>query len=338
MARYQTGTASDIQDLMSKLESFLTNESPGFVIDRSVTAQSPFSLAVNDGGNGFWQFEVHTSLADHLTINQSTSFDGSASGGNPGSCFTSSGAACLVDFTSTGPYENYFFYGNFDPTLGPMYCHCVVEVSANRFRHFGFGNIDKFGAYTGGEYHYGHFWDDSGTTAFDWQSGNHHILWDNAPGNGNTQSAFSMRLIGTSLSGYNRALTSPAQKWLGARSAFSTGFTDGDGVQKFTGLGGVRSRFYTHFLKNGGGSQFNGFLPFTPIPVFMIDYEATPDEMYLIGYPRHQRVVNMEDVAPKQSLTRGGDTWDIYPLGIKETATVSGQEATNYCGIAYQRF
>src|SRR5882672_11596457 len=63
------------------------------------------------------------------------------------------------------------------------YCHVVVEVTAGRYRHFHFGNLKKFGTWTGGGYYAMQYWsqvsvshviDDPGT-------GDHTVPFDNAP-------------------------------------------------------------------------------------------------------------------------------------------------------------
>ena len=109
---FETGTATDPVDLLTKLESFLLSVSPTpWIIDRSVSAASPTDFAFNDGDSLFVQI-VTNGDTDKLIVHQSTGFDGSGVPDEPGQAVASLTDGHEVN-RMTGPYDKYCFYGNF---------------------------------------------------------------------------------------------------------------------------------------------------------------------------------------------------------------------------------
>ena len=102
---YETGTATGPQDLLGKLAAFLVSESPSpWVIDRAVTAVSPGELSINDGDGLFVQIALNGSSSGFY-VHQSTSFDGSGAGSEPGSSIAGLTNGHLVNLI-TGPYDH----------------------------------------------------------------------------------------------------------------------------------------------------------------------------------------------------------------------------------------
>lgn len=332
---FETGTATDYRDLLEKLETFLTSESPTpWVIEQSMSVESPFHLAVSDGDECHVQF--HERSSSEFYIIGSESWDGSTPGENPGTLHTTLTNSCKVN-RAAGPYENYWFYSNFDPAAGPVYCHAVIEVESNVFRHFGFGNLQKVGVWAGGSYHYGHKWDqgsnsDSLTSV---GSSGHQVPWD-CRTTTSVQFDWGMRFRPGESQGWNGVVESPQQAWGVVRTS-GGGIVDNDGRRTEVMQGDNRNSFYDVFRMAGPGSQFNGFLPLSPIPVLIGDVDPNPDEWYLMGYAPDTRIVHMQNLAPGQSLTIGGDTWDCYPLGVARENVGDNLETTEWMGLAYKR-
>jgi len=331
---FETGTASGPEDLMDKLEAFILSVSPTFTIDRAMSAASPFDLSVSDGDGLFCQISSFGDT-DALYMAGSTGFDGSGWGFEPGSNTQAGGAKTSGHEVSemTGPYEAYFFYMNFDPAIGAKYVHVVVETTAGVYRHFGFGTIDKVGSFVGGQYINGHFWQ-QGSQSDNPNTSGHRVAFDGIGTTGSTNRCH-VHVPLDELNGWNGGLSSPAEKWHVAGNQ-STG-NDADGVHKGNIEWGGRQAWYLHpFFEIGGSSQFNGFKPLIPIPLFLRDFDPNPDEMYLLGYAPDVREISVEGLTPGQSLVIGGDTWDTFPVGRKYLVQ-DDTEGTGMWGRAYRR-
>lgn len=335
---YQTGTASDSQDLLATLESFLQNaESPTpWSIIQSITAVSPGQLYIQDETGELNVQFVTSGFDDRFYVHRSESYDSPLSAvpnlPNQNTASLTTGAhQCNLLGTS---YEAYHFYSNFDPTVGPTYCHGVVEIQSGWYRHFGFGTLDKFGTYTGGQYSYGHYHEQGGNSD-NVVSTNHALPWDGMGTSNVNTGRFTVRFLPSGASGWGRAIDSPESRW--ATCHIATTLLDGDGARLINMRGGMRQGYYmNHFFEQANSSAYNGFKPLIPIPVFVFDIDTTPDEYYLLGYAPDVRIVNMDGITPGQSLSIGGDTWDCYPLGRKKF-DVDNTEGTGLVGLAYKR-
>jgi hypothetical protein len=328
---FETGSATDIPDLLTKLESFMTSVSPtAFSVDNAVAASSPIEFAFNDGDLGFWQI-ITQGATDEFIIHGSTSYSGAGVPNEPGQAILLADDGHRVN-NIAGPYDTYYFYMNADPTVGPVYLYCVLEYAAGNYRHFHFGNIEKFGTWTGGAYYSGHLWEQGGNSdRIDITS--HRIPWDSNGSDGRDQGHMRFQL--DEASGFNGVVPSPSPKW-GTPSTGSAG-TDADGVAQTRIQWSIRNGWWGHhFFELGGSSQFNGFKPLMPIGCWLLDTTPTPDERYFLGFAKDVRYVNMDGVIPGQSIVQGGDTWDIFPL-VKKRFDNDDLEGTGNMGIAYKR-
>ncbi|OOF65123.1 hypothetical protein [Rodentibacter sp. Ppn85] len=147
---YQTGTAKTLNELLIKLGEFATQQ--GWIIDK--TENNALYL---HGKEGFWTLYL-SSNNKNLLICANTGFDKNK---KP---YEQPGASRLnayreINTTTTqinnGDYVSYDFFGT------AKYLHVVVQIETEKFRHFGFGTLDKEGDYIGGQYAYGTFITDS---------------------------------------------------------------------------------------------------------------------------------------------------------------------------------
>ena len=327
---FETGTATGPEDLLTKLETFIQSVSPqGFTIERPMTDRSPYDFAISDGANLHVQLHGN-GTTDRIYVHQSTGFDDSGVPNEPGQSQTSIINGHEIN-RMTGPYTAYFFYANFDPAIGPLYVNVVVEFNAGEYRHFGFGQIEKFGSFSGGEYSHGHFW--ATGSQDDINSINHRVAFDGIGTTGNT-SRSRMFLDVPTLSGWNGVVESPQSQW-GCPGNSAHGL-DPSGANFMRIQWSSRQAYYMHhFYEVGGSSQFNGFKPMMPILCWLIDDDPTPDEYYLLGFAKDVRDISMDGVISGQQLTIGGDLWDVYPMGKK--SLILGSEITGLWGRAYKR-
>lgn len=141
---YQTGTAVDINDLMGKFLTFAVAQ--GWTND--TTGANPGNWYLHND-SGYWSFQwrdkmlfayVNTDVAAGLPANKQP---GCSIAHNYNDSETASNKLEL------GNYVAYHLFGT------AQYIHCVVQVDAEYYIHFGIGTLNKQGQYVGGQYTYG---------------------------------------------------------------------------------------------------------------------------------------------------------------------------------------
>ena len=158
---YQTGSATDLEDLVSDLFTFLTGATAAWTQDELDTTNNYGTIHKN---NVYVSFRWDDSPGNYLAVYQSLGWTASTLPHNQdddsgqGDTTTPIGSGRGCNMLGAGPYTAYYFFAS---DSAPFYCHVVVEPSSGRYRHFGFGELDKEGDWTGGEYCYAHYWDQS---------------------------------------------------------------------------------------------------------------------------------------------------------------------------------
>lgn len=141
---YQTGTAKTPSELFTKLAEFA--KAQGWVVDKTVNNELYLH---ND--DGYWSF-VLSAQSNFLLVYVNSGFDKSkGADAQPGSSKNNSFTTIETATTQlhSGNYVSYDFFGT------KQYLHIVVQIEADKFRHFGIGTLDKDGEYVGGQYTYG---------------------------------------------------------------------------------------------------------------------------------------------------------------------------------------
>lgn len=141
---YQTGTAKTLNELLTKLAEFAQTQN--WVIDKA--ANNELYLHNDDG---FWSCFLYSGNNNFFTY-VNTGFDKNKSvRDQPGSSRSNSFTSIETATTQLhrGDYVSYDFFGS------RQYLHVVVQIEAGKFRHFGFGTLDKEGDYVGGQYTFG---------------------------------------------------------------------------------------------------------------------------------------------------------------------------------------
>jgi hypothetical protein len=337
---YETGAATDLDDLFTKLLTFATAN--GWTQDADVSADMP-ALHKNAV---FVQFRYDGSSPSgngrSVGVYQSTAYVG---GTKPGGHTDDSGSGFFSASTATdtslaferciqeigdGPFVYHFFEND----ASPAYIHCVVRKGADSWRHFGFGELDKFGdwgAGSGGAYCYSCFrlsgtnWVDgsstygldagmadvSGTTPF---KRNNTLRASGFPGQGGTEKWLSF-------------FDSPSS-WASASNK------DRAAIQRRMALGGVRSGPFSRALGFFRGYPgFSGLVPMTPIGAWYVD--QTNLRFYLLGFQKDVRFLNIGAFADGESVDIGGETWIMFPVLKKANGDVTN--GSRYAGFAYRK-
>lgn len=328
---YQTGTATDMADLLSKLCTFAVAN--GWTQDQFDTANG--RVALHKGSvyvSGRWL--VATPL--HLSIHQALGYTGglepgahpddSGNGYNTDASHANAsllGERCVANL-GNGAYPSYYFFEN---DASPAYIHVVVEISTDIFTHFGFGNLNKIGTWTGGEYTYGQFRTQtgSGQAIAVLDTGFLDGLFSDASNNGRRGATLHCE----GLPG-QAGTTKWGQVW-GNRT--STPPTDNAGNAKSDIQGGFRSgpvgRAFGYF--NAGTTS--GLMPWYSIGLFYLN--RTTMFGYALGDLPDMRGMNIRHFASKEEITVGSDIWVVFPWAQKTTSALLNRSYNS--GIAYKK-
>ena len=162
---FQTGSATDLDDLINQLDTFAAAN--GWTVDEKNLVTGIFALSKNtvfvsfrwDAAGTINNLSMHQALAWSSSTEPGDHTDDSGNGYNSTTAHTDSlleGERCVHDL-GDGPFPSYYF---FEKDASPAYLYIVVETSTDVFRHFGMGEIDKFADWdtaSGGEFAYGQF-------------------------------------------------------------------------------------------------------------------------------------------------------------------------------------
>lgn len=344
---YQTGAATDLDDLFSKLDTFVAAN--GWTVDRVYNAGSPYTkMPSYHKLSCYVQFRYDGSSpaaeGRSCGIYQSTGFSGTQKSGNhpgdSGNGYYTAGTPADTSIQNDrcirgigeGPFTYHFFERD-DGSGDTFYVHVAVEISQANWRHFGFGLIDKFGDWDtggGGEYVYGQWMDPNGYS-------NSDVTFGLDAG---------MQLANTT--GYNRCATmrvttfpgseQPTATWAavhGVANPASTSNRDRANAQRNTVIPGMRSGPFSRPLGIFRGYPgFTGMVPVVPVGCWMTNSTVGVKHIFFIGWQADVRFCNIGDFEDGEEITIGSDTWIFFPLQKKSVVTADGSV---YGGIAYRK-
>lgn len=335
---YQTGSATDLGDLLSTLDTFLVANGwtqDDFDDGASVASQgfaqwnkNSMHIGMKWVANSPNNLSLHQALGNGGAVFPGAHTDDSGNGYNAafGSDAQLDDERCVNDI-GDGPFLSYHFFEN---DASPAYVHVVVEIESETYRHFGWGEMSKFNDWTGGEYCYGHFAFES----------------TNADAVETTATVFCDGLFNSTGTTARRAATIHAEglpmqggseKWLiaigGATALDSADRTDSAGETKRVVFGGARSGPVAHALGQGRSDVSTGHVPLVPMSLFVRDF--TNDYVYYLGELPDVRHVDMRNFSAAQEVTIGSDTWVLFPQVRRTETNVVGR--TFYSGFAYKK-
>lgn len=341
---YQTGSATDATDLMSKLNTFAAAN--GFTTDY-YNGTTKFLALSRPALNIYvsFQWDLVNTIAMYQALGFSGTYqeqpwnqaDDSGNGQSDFSTFPDRGRQ--VSQIGAGPFTAYHFFAYDDPYA----IHVVLEFSPGLYRHFGFGYIAKTGTWTGGAWCAGHLWSWAGSTPFSsyaipYSSG-HTVLMDGIL----TPGELYHGTYNTDAGGTLHCESLPNQP-VGGKWGHSVGNTTDDAK-----LGTDRGS--TDRIRIGGGcrrgpalSQFgyflpnlaNGFIPIIPMEVFYNEGDASVDGWYYLGRVANIGHIHLQGIDPAQEIVVGADTWKAFPMVRKSDIGGYNQESEN-AGIIYRK-
>lgn len=310
---YQTGTSTGMQDILDKLRIFASAN--GWTVDIFDTTTSNsrwLHLTRTAGGCSLgMQFTYPPALSGGLQpVLRLIGDEGySAVAWN-----AQANASGIVNTNfPLGAFSNYWFFGTVD------YMHVVVSPSAGIYMHFSFGVLNKAGAYNGGSYVTGGFWDPAGN--FPYVSEYQY-----------NRGAFDCHSYTT---GMEINFKDQGTHWYTAQDYSGAGAPQTGPNGEQICFGGCRyGAYHEHFLDNPNTST--GLAILLPMPF----YAKVAAGRYLpLGNPKDVRGINMVNYSPQDEIVIGSDTWKVFPLAQKgpvNSGTIAPISSGVY-GLAYKK-
>lgn len=330
---FQTGTSTSIENLLTQLSTFL--QANGWTED-FFNSGDPGTIAFSKNQN-FVSFQFsETAAGGGVMVCYQARANDAADTADPWTSTGDSGAGdasnTTVNFQTSlcvnsfaGPHTNFWF---FEQDSAPAYCHVAVEVDAGRYRHFGFGQIDKVGDWVGGEYIYGLFLL-LGTQASNPISTFSEYGMDSHQTNRSTADAgATMRIEGH--------VGEPEAATIWGRWGIAQGGNDRAGNQRWQLSSGWRYSPEFNAIYWIRASEANAFKPMAPISIRARNDIVIPDQDFILGYQADVRMVNIGNLTPAQIINIGGDDWYFFPVVAKSNLGGSVEESENW-GVAYRR-
>lgn len=312
---YETGTASGVNDLLDKLQTFL--DAAGWTTNKDQAQGSGWWLSMQKGSDLFVNF-VSDPATSGTTDPGPWIYVYGATGYSSGSAYNAQpGTSGQVKTNKmTAPFTKYYFFE------GDDYIHIVIEVESGRFRHIHAGTIEKLGTVTGGFYAMGTSSYYSTTTPSSPDSTHNMYPWENKS---------------VSLTSQHQlyANAGDGAKWFTSSRTGSTGAKLGAGVvavanSQTLSQNGLDGELFTYTP-----NTTNGITPLLPINVLA---ERTSGLWTFLGQVKDVRRVNMLNHQPGDTITIGSDEWLVFPFTIRSSTTGDATtDKSGYYGLAYRK-
>lgn len=331
---YQTGTASDVNDLINQLRTFAQNL--GWTINyhdvrlASYTGKTTADrwLSIYHLDAGYFNVYSHTTNKE-IYVNGATGY----AGGSTEYAQTGQGWVARANGL-TGPFTAYHFFGT------TQYLHVVIETSAGIFSHFNIGKLNKTGNFVGGEY----------AQAVDWCYYNNY----NVISSPDSYHMFPFCRLGDRsycaayCGGFRADIDGRTNNWFSTTNSYAYAYPGAtsvyvnDSTSDLRARGSVRnndSNFGSnpsHLLFLRSPNAFNGLTPLIPLTVGV--ERLGDNKLSLIGHAPDMRLVNMRNLSPNDVMTIGSDQWIVFPIK-QRSDTVSDSNTvpkSGYYGYAYR--
>lgn len=293
---YATGTAATVDALMSAVMSFAVSDAGmTLAVSRTETISSAsWEVRCLSKGSSYWWFRWKVNDVYGMPATADTGATWATVTGRP----TNDSRLWPI----IAPFISYHLF-----TEGTV-VHVAVEQASSAFQHFNFGDMTKYGTWTGGHY--------VGMSYQYWASSTTHLTGLAAT---NYLSACGFNQMSgqgadTAANGAFSYLYAPhvsrnyAASWQGpSGSTYNKvaywGYMDG----------GSSSEGWASALLDAGPNVFNGRAPGLRMEAMMKDRGGT--SLYLpLGYIPNIRFINMENLAP---LDLVNTDWMVFPLSKK---------------------
>lgn len=328
---YETGTATDFSDLMSKLITFATsycgftyestfNRTESLSYDGTSTGTS-YTIRCLSRGGVYWWFRFTTSNMFCLLSTGTGATWNTIANRSP----NDSEVNCL-----SGTYVYRFF--EVDDSLHVALIRTYSGVVS--YRHFSFGKIQKYGSWTGGEYFTGSYDEVSGSSYYNTKLSQYHCrLFGNKVGyvvSGNGSAVGSRASYGVIRCTYN------SKNYANIDRAYNDIET---GMNEAVTMGGLRR--HAHVGQTGmspsidpdkSPNLWSDTAAATPIH-FMLYDNAGASRFLDMGYLTGIRFLNVQNLTPDQLVNTD---WRVYPLSYQSETGSANYAASGNMGIAFR--
>lgn len=296
---YETGSASDPADLLTKLITFASAN--------GWTVNTPTS------GKVFVNGQVVVGVKDQADTLDARGAITYAAGSAWDAQTNNSGVTHQCDI-GAGPYTAYHFYATVE--LSKPLLAVILEKSAGIFRHFILTDLIKYGTYTGGVFTDSVNWADNAGNANQPDGNAHRVIADTNPSN---------NPHGHVWIDYD-AKTNNWQPLTVANSSI-----DVDEC-----AGSVRLNGISNELVVKGFCRFNERVIGVPIELFA---NRSSSLRSIIGRVPNMRAINILSFSPGELVTIGTDTWQVFPIVARTATWGSGSTtpSSGPYGYAYKR-
>lgn len=299
---YEAGVASSPSDLLTKLTAFAASN--GWTVS-SVTGGAVFR-------NGDINVGVNATSPD-LFLRGALGFDsGAAWNAQPGSA-----AHNVRTNLGAGPFTAYHaFVGEED---GFEHVHCAVEISAGLWRHLTFGRLFSYGALVGGVYVDGVYWA-SGAT-------NPNLLADPA-------NRFIAKVNGANVTSTTNGFGQVWCDYDGKENNWQYNQVQGSVPLADRVFGSVANNAMYMGLVLAAEMKWNLRTPLWPVEYSL----GRPEGLRTVaGRIPNMRQVSLRNYAPGDEIAIGGETWKVFPIIRRTTATPPNSEPnSDLYGYAYR--
>lgn len=348
MAFYQTQTVSSVADLVSKLNAFLTTGgagNPGWTADDHTPANGTWAISKDDGlgqsvevafqwdtlsPNALGIYQYHTGLGagNYNSGGGTVPYDQDGDSGN-GAASTGDTNLLLarhVPLTSTP--EQYWAF------TGDTFVHIVVRVATLDYVHFGFGVMDKFNDWTGGEYAYGYRFSGGINNTVALQSGSTALL-DGLLTNSTLANA---ELYSATIRTEGFTDSPTGGLWAVHMGSQASGSLGNDRQSTPRGrihlVGGFRAGPQAVMFGQFAGSITNSLIPAYPLVHY--HWNRTTGRFAVIGQMKEIRGILMTNFTAEDTVVIGSDTWHIFPSRRLYSGSGSLTNTSGYQGIMYK--
>jgi hypothetical protein len=320
---YETGSASDINDLLNKLRVFALAH--GWTIDYHGVRTNTAGVSQGNGlnalmlskGGVYWGL-LHTTSGGWGGVGPWVNVSMYAGPWVPNGGGTDSQPNRSASATANkmvGPFVGYHFFG--DPVRS--YLHVVVEVSAGSYRHFGIGVFDQVGA--------------AAVAAYTYASAPYfaNMSYANDPGASDNIFPWCEYCSDSSV--------------FGAMVRF-----DSDGLSprylKLSRNESDANRAFGSFRNSSSGassliyapmqvapSNLTGRAPLFPA-IVMASRNGSSTQRSIVGQPFDLRVLRINNITPGDVITIGSDQWRVFPV-VRKSAP-AGVENSGSWGYAFR--
>lgn len=303
---YQLGSANDVFEVVTAICNFAATL--GWTVNRNgMSGSDQWAVMTTPGGQVFQLLARSTNFGTTEAGYGPVILIAGTTGYDSGGGFTAQPGSSYVNnriYTSAnrmpGPFQALHLFGTAE------YVHCVVEVTTGNFRHLLMGNIEKYGAWTGGEYV--------------------------ASTHGITTGAEAFLLFGEHSGGFSGTFS---DSWCMVRAVadsmswryYNTDWSDDVDVTRRV----IGARSYRDQLL-ATPNKWNSLPSMLPI---VLSVPKLGGLRYPLGHLRDVRAINMGNLQPSQSITLGSDEWMVFP-GLQRNSPTNYLNSGDY-GYAYRK-